>query len=163
MIVFIIVLSFVLESMFSTIIPINTNFLNPVFVLMSLILIVPYFNKFDKKYLITCSIVGLFYDIAFTNTIVFYAVIYLLMGLVIRFISSRLSHSILSVNLLAIIIIIFYRTVVYFILVAINYFKFDISHLLHGIYSSILLNLIYISLLYLLLEFICKKLHIKKI
>lgn len=162
MILFVIIISFILESIISSLIPINTNFFNPCFVVVALIIIYPYFNKYNNRYLITCLITGLIYDFIFTSTLFFFSIIFLILGLIIKFIFSKVSNNIISVNITSFIIIVLYRLIVYFTLLATNYFSFDFNYLLKGIYSSIIMNIIYTSMLYLLTEFISKKLNIKK-
>ena len=162
MIIGFIIFSFVLESIVSNLVPINTNFFNPCFVLVSLIVLYTYFDKYSKKYLITCLIVGFIYDLVFTSTLFFFSIIFLILGLIIKYICSKISNNFISVNILTLIIIILFRVIVYFTLVVTNYFVYDFNYLIKGIYSSILLNVIYASILFLLTEIIGKKFNIKK-
>lgn len=162
MIIGFIIFSFILESIVSNLVPINTNFFNPCFVLVSLIVLYPYFDKYSKKYLITCLIVGFIYDLVFTSTLFFFSIIFLILGLIIKYICSKISNNFISVNILTLIIIILFRVIVYFTLVVTNYFVYDFNYLIKGIYSSILLNVIYASILFLLTEIIGKKFNIKK-
>ena len=158
----IIIISFILENIVSNIIPVNTTLFNVCFVPISLIIIYPYFNKFNNKYLVTCFITGLCYDLIFTSTLFFYAIIFLVIGVVIKYICNRLSINTISISILSIIVILLYIVFVYFVLVVINYFKYDFNYLLKSIYSSIILNVIYAIIIYLITDYISKKLKIQK-
>ena len=98
----------------------------------------------------------------FTSTLFFFSIIFLILGLIIKYICSKISNNFISVNILTLIIIILFRVIVYFTLVVTNYFVYDFNYLIKGIYSSILLNVIYASILFLLTEIIGKKFNIKK-
>ncbi|MDD4548063.1 MAG: hypothetical protein PHI05_04920, partial [Bacilli bacterium] len=65
MIVFMIILSLILESLVSNIVPLGSVF-TPLFSIVSLVLIYPFFNNNDLRYIKYCGITGLIYDIIFT-------------------------------------------------------------------------------------------------
>lgn len=162
MIIGTIIVSFLLESIVSNQIPLNTNFFSPCFVLMACIIIYPYFKKNDYKYLLTCGFIGLTYDISFTSTLLFYTVIFVIMGYIIKSVNYLFANHIISTLVNSIISILIYRVLSYVILVLVGYFEFSFSYLLKGIYSSFILNIIYITILYFITEIISQKYHISK-
>lgn len=144
-------MSFILESNLSVYIPINTSFFNSFFVLSSLIVINDLILEKDKFYILSIFI-GVFYDLVFTNRIGFSLLTFLLTAIFIKNnnLFKKFSKNIL--NYLS--IFVFYRLVSFFVLFLIGYVSFDFFYLLKSIYSSIILNIIYV---YILSYFFLKK------
>lgn len=149
--IFIIILSFILEGNLSNYISINTNFFNIMFISSSLIIISELIVSKDKFYFISI-LMGIFYDFLFTNRLGFSILTFLLTAIFIKNISKILKTNINIIKYL--VIIIFYRLISYLILLFVGYLNFSLSKLFLSIYSSIILNLIYIIIL--------KKVFIKK-
>ncbi len=147
----IVIISFILDNIFSRLIK-YSNLLYPLFSLLSLILIYPYFNRKDNNYYIFSFIFGLIYDITYTDTIFLSAFIFLSISYLLRLIFNKFNYNYLSVLLSSIFIIIYFRLVTYLILVLLNYLNFNIITLISSIYSSLILNIIYILLVYILLN-----------
>lgn len=162
MIVFIIILSLCLESIMSTLIPLN-SFFTPLLSIVSLVLIYPYFANKDDDYLKTCALVGLIYDLVFTDTMFFNMIVFLLIGLLIKLINIVLSNNFINVMLITLITIIIYLTVTYLILAIIGYKTFNFHTLTATISQTLLLNVLYSFLLYLITDKISKKRKILKI
>ena len=127
-------ISLILETIVSNVVGINSIFI-PLFFIMSLILIYP-----KEDYLIICFICGLIYDICFYNSLFINTISFILIGLLIPNLKKY------NIYLKSIIVIIFYRFISYFMLVLIGYTKFSINLLFKSIYSSIILNIIFIIL-----------------
>mgnify|MGYP002624595016 CR=1 FL=1 len=158
--IFIVIFSFYLEGILSKVT--NTTFLIPLTTLMSLIIIYPFCNKMKKEYYLICFIIGLIYDIAYTNTLFLNACLFLLIGYLINLINIIITNNIFNVMIIGLIIIIIYRILNYFILVFIDYLEYDITLLIKSILSSILLNLLYVGILYKIIDKISKKYRIYK-
>ena len=92
------------------------------------------------NYLIVCGVTGLFYDLIYTNTPFINTISFILIGLLIPNLKKY------NIYFKSIIVIIFYRFISYFMLVLIGYTKFNINLLFKSIYSSIILNIIFIIL-----------------
>ncbi len=127
-------ISLILETIVSNVVGINSIFI-PLFFIMSLILIYP-----KEDYLIICFICGLIYDICFYNSLFINTISFILIGLLIPNLKKY------NIYFKSIIVIIFYRFISYFMLVLIGYTKFNINLLFKSIYSSIILNIIFIIL-----------------
>ncbi len=127
-------ISLILETIVSNVVGINSIFI-PLFFIMSLILIYP-----KEDYLIICFICGLIYDICFYNSLFINTISFILIGLLIPNLKKY------NIYFKSIIVIIFYRFISYSMLVLIGYTKFNISLLFKSIYSSIILNIIFIIL-----------------
>lgn len=149
MIYLILVISFLLDNLISFFL--NTNLLfNPLLSLVSLIIIFRYYHRKDEnKYLITNFVLGLVYDIVCTDTVFLNAGIYLLLSLFIIKFYKIFSYNLLNSAILLIIVIIIYRSITFLVLSNFNFISFNLYHLLRSIYSSLILNLLYLSFLFL--------------
>ncbi len=157
-----VIISFVFDSIFSNIIPTDSIFL-PLFSLISLIIIYPYFHKEENSYLKFTFLLGLLYDIAYTDTLFLNAFIFLLIGFCIKLINEYISNNIFNVSIMSLLVVIIYRFITYFVLVMINYLNYDFTNLLASIYSSLIINVIYGIILYLITDFISRKYKFDKI
>ena len=79
----ILIISFLLEGIISNFVPIN-GFLAPLFTLVALIIIYPLFDEASEYYKYA-FVTGLAYDLFYTDTILFHAIIFCFMA----FIQSR--------------------------------------------------------------------------
>ena len=127
-------ISLLLETIVSNIVGINSIFI-PLFFIMSLILIYP-----KKNYMVYCIICGLIYDICFYNSLFINTISFIFIGLLLPNLNKY------NIYMKSIIVIIFYRFITYFMLVLIGYSRFNALLLFKSIYSSIILNIIFIIL-----------------
>ena len=157
------IISFFLESICSNFISINNSLFIPLFSIISLVIIYPYFNNDDFKFLQFCGLLGLFYDLIFTNTFIFNMVIFISIGIIIKLVNFFISNNALNIILISSITIIAYRIITYFVLCIIGYLNFSIQIVYKSIYSSLLLNIIYAFLIYLITDYFSRKYKIQKI
>ena len=136
------IISFILDKYLS----------NSLFTLLSLLLT---YNKKNRKKLITISIIlGLLYDIIYTNTLFINTIVFLLSIYLIEIIYKKNNY--LNIIIYSLIIIIYYRLAQYIIInIIYNYPSYDI---IKNIVYSILINMIYVNLVFLL-----KKIHKSKL
>ena len=161
MVLALLIISFFLESIFSNIVPTHTIF-SPLFTLMSIILIYPYFNKKNSSYYKTCFIIGLFYDLVYTDTIVFNAFLFVLMGLIIVKLNDLFANNYLNSGLMATIVIILYRIITYLFLILTGNINFSLIILFKSIYESLIANIIYIMVMYGITDYLSRKFKITK-
>ena len=159
----IVFISFYLDGIVSNFISINTTLLNPLLTLATLVIIYPYFYNNEKKYCFICFLVGILYDIIYTNTLGLNAMIFLIMGFFVKKINVFISNNSINVSFISLVIIVLYRIISFFTLTLIGYINLDFNILLHSITSSLLLNIIYTIMLYLITDNISRKKHIVKI
>ena len=162
MIIFIIVISLLLESIVSNLLPMGT-FFNPLFSLVALVLIYPYFNNDDLRYIKYCGILGLIYDLIFTNTLFLNMMIFMVIGLLIKLINITLSNNFINVMLITAINIIVYLILTYLILSIVGYKTFDFNYMFSTITKYLLLNIVYSFIIYIVTDKISKKHKILKI
>lgn len=155
-----IIISFFLDGFISNYISINGIFY-PLFTLMSLIIMYPYYSDNNIFYKFT-FFVGAVYDLIYTDTFIFYAFIFLIVALVIAKLSVLLADNYLSIMIITLISIILFRTISYILIVISGNIRFSFDILFKSIYSSLLLNIIYVVILNIVVTFTSKKLGIRK-
>ena len=151
MIIFISLVSFFLDGVLSKYISPNSIFL-PLFTIVSLVLIYPYFNNNNNRYFKYIAILGLLYDIAYMNMAFYNFFI---------FIKYLLSHRLYINIIITIILIIVYRFI-NFVFANITIKHVSWYDLFKSIYSSLILNIIYCIIIYLISEWYSKKHKILK-
>ena len=157
-----IIISFILEGIFTNLISINSIFL-PLFTITSFVITYPYFNK-EKKYLfiITSFIIGVIYDIAYTNSLFINTFTFILCSLLIMLINKYIKENLISKIIINIFITIMFKIISYLLLFTFEFIKFNQNILLKGIYSSLILNIIYGLILYIICDKINRKLKLRK-
>lgn len=160
MIVAILLISFAIESIVSNLIPLNSIFI-PLFSIVSLVVVYPLFNGDKNKFLIYSFIFGLLYDIVYTNTIFVNTFSFLLTALIIILIYNYITINKINFSLVNILVILFYQSITYLLLCLVNYTKFNETTFFKGLYSSLILNIIYGLILYIITLFIAKKYKIR--
>ena len=160
MIIFISILSFFLDSILSKYISPNSLFL-PLFTIVSIVIIYPYFNNNNYRYFKYIAILGLLYDITIMNMIFYNFFIFMILGFINIFIKYLLSHRLYINIIITIILIIVYRFI-NFIFINITVGNVNAFELFKSIYSSLILNIIYCTIIYLITEWYSKKHKILK-
>ena len=147
----IIIISFLLEGIVSNFVPIN-GFLAPLFTLVALIIIYPLFDE-TAEYYKYAFVTGLAYDLFYTDTILFHAIIFCFMAFIITRLNLVLSDNYLNILVIMGICILIYRVVTYSLLVLVSTMAFDFMALIISVLKSLIINLIYSALLF----FVVKK------
>lgn len=158
----VIIISFLLDGIFSNLIS-NNSLLVPFFSLVCLLVLYPYFNGNNKNFIIISMLVGLFYDIIYTDSIFVNTFIFLILCLFIIKVNQYANYNLLNICGLSIICISIYRLLSYLLLCMVGYLTFNKSVLIVGIYSSLIINVVYSAILYFITNFLGKKLKLKKI
>ena len=151
-------LSFFLESIMSKIL--SSNLL---FCLVTLVISYPFFKNEDNKYYIYSFIFGLSYDLVYTDTFLFNAFLFLLVSILIKNINLHFSNNPISVLIFSFISILTYKILSFFSLVIVGYLEFSFNVLKTAIKDSLLINLVYVLLAYLITDYFSKKYRILKI
>ena len=153
--IMIVIVSFLLEGVVSNFVSINGYFA-PLFTLVSLIMICPLFEE-SINYYKYAFFFCLAYDLIYTNTIIFHAIIFCFMAFIIMRLNLVLSDNFVNVLIIILLGILFYRVLTYGLLVFINNMHFDFKVLGLGILKSLIINLIYGAVLFVLIQKFKKK------
>lgn len=154
--IFFFIMSFLLEGVFSVMVPVHNSFLLPLFTITSFVLLYPYFNKYDSPFFMFCIVIGLCYDIIYTDTLFIHAMLFWILGNFISLFYRVIPYQVWSCLLILISSIMMYRVMNFLLFIVTGYISFDIFVLLNSIYSSILVNVIYAVLLYGILKLLQK-------
>ncbi len=159
MIIAISLVSFSLDMALTKYVSLNSLFV-PLFTMISLIIIYPYFNHNYRRYYRYIAILGLLYDIAYANMLFYNFFIFMLLGFVIIFIQYLLSYHLYTSILSAVIVINIYRLVnfVYANIVG----NVSMYELFKSIYSSLIINITYCVALHMISEYFSNKYKILK-
>lgn len=162
MIYIFLIISFLLDGFILSIIN-STSLLFPLCSIMSLIIIYPFFKKDEfNTFLIISGFVGMLYDVVYTGTLFLNIGVLILVAIIIKLIFRVFSNNLLSNILIGISIIVIYRTINYLVFSLAGYLDFSFLELLKGIYSSLIVNTIYIVIFYLIGILISKRFKIQR-
>lgn len=162
MIVVVLLISFILEGIVSNLVPTSSLFI-PLFSIVSLLVTYPLFNENKIKYLIYSETLGLLYDLVYTNTPFINTFTFVITALIITFICKFITLNKLNLVLIILFILLFNQTINYLLLCLFRYRIFNNATLLEGLYSSLILNVVYSYILYVVIEIINKKRKYKRI
>lgn len=140
----------------------NPSWFSCIYILINLVILMPYFEN-RKKYLKLLIIFGLLMDIVYTNTFILNTFIFLIIYFICKWINYYLPHNFFIVNLLNIISIILYHTLTFIILFIIKYDNYSIMSLITIITHSMLMTIIYGSIMYLIISSLLNHFNIKTI
>lgn len=149
--VIILVVSFLLDGILSNFLPYmvgDLSLFTPMFTIVSLVIIYPFFTKKLKYYFITCFLVGLVYDFMYTNLLFYNAVLFLAVGLILMFLYRYIRPSWLSLILFIVVVIVGYECMNAIVILAFQLVPMTFYRLLYKISHSLLLNLCYGEILY---------------
>lgn len=156
----IIFLSLILDGILTNYLPFmesDLSFFTPLLTITSLVLIYPLYYKKKKKYLVTVFILGIIYDLFYTNLLFLDGLIFLSLGFVIEKIYQLFGSSYIKVIVTILLIIILYELLNVSIFMIFNLVPITIEKIIYKISHSILLNLIYGELIYIVLSIIPKR------
>ena len=158
--IIIMILSLLLDGILTnylSYLPNDLSLFTPSLTLISIFLIYPFYRKNIKKYLITIFILGFLYDLFYTNLFFYNAIIYLLLGYLIGFIYKNLEISFIRNLFYLPLIIILYESINALIILIFHFVPITLDKLIYKISHTLLLNIIYAEIIYLLIKIIPKK------
>ena len=158
----ILIFSFLFESAFSNIIT-KGSILVPLFLLTSLTILYPYFKNKKMNFVITCVICGFIYDISLTSSLFINTLSFASASGLIILIYNYINYNIYSSNFVNIVILIFYRVISYILLCIVDFINFNEMSLLEGIYGSLIVNIIYGIIIFIIIDLIAKIFNIKRV
>lgn len=162
MIASICIISLLLQSVLSNFLSTPSTFLHPLFSISAIILIYPYFKN-KNYYFLVSFMYGICYDILFSEMLFINSLLFLLLAIIINILNSLWNNNLINAILFQIICIFFYQTTMYFLVSIITNIKWNSMVCFSLILNSLLANIIYIIIGYLLVEKISEKLKIDRI
>lgn len=159
------IISFLLDGLLSNYMSINIidpSYFRTIYSIISLVIIYNYFDN-NTKYLKILLVLGMIFDIVYTNTFLLNVVLFLIIYLIIKKINIFIPNNIFTINLKSILSITIYHILSYLILLLSNYHNYSIRLLTLILSRSIIVTIIYTTISYLLLKKIYFKIYDKKI
>lgn len=156
----IMIISLLFDGILTNFLPYMINDLSlftPLLTLTSILLIYPFYKKKLKDYFITVFILGIVYDLFYTNLLFFNGVLFLLIGYFISKVEKLISLNSINVIVETLIIIIIYELITGLLLFTFNMVPITIPKIFYKILHSLILNLIYAEVVYFILKIIPKK------
>ncbi len=158
--IIIIVISLLFDGLLTNYLPYLVNdlsYFTPLFTVVSIFIIYPFYRKNNKKYFITVFLLGFIYDLFYTNLLFYNAVIFLIIGIISRFINKNFETSFLKLIIYTVIIVVLYESISAGILFVFNIVPISFDKLFYKISHSLLLNIIYMETIYIVIKIIPKK------
>ncbi|MBR5370427.1 MAG: rod shape-determining protein MreD [Bacilli bacterium] len=156
----IIIISILLDGIISNYLPYlytNLSIFTPLLTLVSIFMIYPFFKKKERNYFIIIFIVGIIYDLLYTNLLFFNGVLFVVIGLLIKYIYKTYEITPLRLILYIIILVISYESLTGIILLIYNVVEVTFYKVFYKIINSLLLNIIYSELIYLVIRLLPSK------
>lgn len=163
--IILLILSFLIEGLASTYIQssfTSFNLFSTLYTLIALIVIYPYFYN-EKKYYILLIIFSTFVDIVYTNTFMLNLFLFIIISFIVKILNFILPENILMVNIMALCSVWLYYVFSYIILTVINYNTYPIGLLFDICINSVIMTIIYTSLLYFISKWLFNKFDMKQI
>ena len=158
--IIIMIISLLLDGLLSNYLPYLVNDLSlftPLFTLISIFIIYPFYRKREKEYFIHIFILGIIYDLLYTNLLFFTGVIFVIVGLIIKFIIKNYELGYLKILLYMVIIIVLYESITVLFLGIYNVIPISFNKLIYKISHSLIINLIYGELLFIIIKILPKR------
>lgn len=138
----------------------NLSIFSAVYVLINLVVLMPYFED-NKKILIILIIFGLLMDMVYSNTCIFCTCIFLVIFYFNKMLNFFFPSNLLTINIFSILSMIVYHVLTFIFLVILKFDSYGILVLLKVIGCNIIMTIIYTTILYFLISFIYKKFDLK--
>lgn len=126
----------------------NIISIKTMFTITSLVLIGTTYRKQKKDYYKICFIVGIIYDLLFTNTLILNMFLLPLFAFIILKLYSFFQDNLINATIINTIILLLYHLITFIILVIVGYLPFNLSILLSDIASILIINNFYLIIMY---------------
>lgn len=158
--IIIVLISLILDGVLTNYLPYLVNdlsLLTPLFTLVSIFIIYPFFRKDTSKYFLMTFIIGLIYDLFYTNLLFFNAILFLGIALISKYIYRNFEIDFLKIIVAIIFIITIYETATALIIIIFNLVPVTLTKLIYKISHSLISNIIYAEIIYLIIKLIPEK------
>ena len=158
--IIIIAISLILDGILSNYLPYLVNDLSlftPLFTLVSISLLYPYYRKKEKYFFIMIFITGFVYDLFYTNLLFVNGLLFLLIAYISKLIYRNYENDYLKLIIYIALVVVVYETATVLIILIFNLVPVTLTKLLYKISHSLILNIIYGELIYFILNILPKK------
>ena len=158
--IIVLIISILLDGIITNFLPFLVNDLSiftPLLTVVSIFIIYPFYRKHEKKYFIILFILGIIYDLLYTNLLFFNGILFLGIGLLSKYLYKNYEVTPLRLIIYTIIIIVSYESLTGLILFMFRVVPVTFYKVWYKIIHSLLLNIIYIEIVYLIINLIPEK------
>ncbi len=153
--IIIVVISLLLDGILTNYLPYtagNLSLLTPLLTVVSLFLIYPFYRKKEKKYYIMAFITGIIYDLFYTNLLFYNGILFVMISFFIKLTYKNFEVNYLNIILYVIALISIYETLQCLLIVIFNLVPVTLTKLVYKITHSLLLNIIYTEIIFLIIN-----------
>lgn len=140
-----ILISFILDGVLSLLMNQDSIYIS-LLSIMALIVVYPYI-KDKQRIVIMGGIVGLLYDVVYTQTLFLNTILFCFLALVVLLFYKYIPINIVNSYVLAILLILLFRILSYLALIFYYELSFNWEVLFKSIYSSLITNLLYLTIM----------------
>ena len=154
------IIAFLMDGILTNFLPFlpeDLSYFTPLLTLTSILLVYPLYRKKEKNYFITIIILGMLYDLFYTNLLFLNAILFFICGLVVKFFYKNFGYSFIKIIFITILIITIYESLTAFIILIFNLVPISLFRLVYKIAHSLLLNVIFALSSYCLIKALPKK------
>lgn len=141
---------------------VDLSLFSTIYILISLLIIRPHFEN-KKKYLILLIIFGLIMDIVYTNTFILNTCLFIIIYYFSKAFHFFFPYNLFTMNISTLLSIFIYHIISFLFLLILQYDNYTIWVLLKVLTHSIIMTIIYTSILYIIIKFIKGKLDLKEV
>ena len=160
--IILLIISFLLQGLVSNFIGVNSSIFYTIYVLISLLIIYPHFEN-KKKYLILLFIFGLLMDLVYTNTTLLNVSLFFIIYYFSRMFHFFLPYNLLTINISNVLSVFIYNIITFLMLVILRVDSYSFISLIKLLGSSILMSIIFTSIVYWLVNYLKKRLDLKEV
>lgn len=156
----IILISIILDGILTNYLPYLVNDLSlftPLLTVVSIFILYPLNRKKETKFFILMFIVGIIYDLLYTNLLFLNGLLFVLIAFISKIIYKNFETSYFKLIIYTILIIVIYESVYAGILFIYRVVPITIYKLFYKISHTLILNIIYTELLYFIIKHLPKK------
>ena len=149
-----VIISFLIDGVMSNIVPFNLvdpSWLKTIYSIKSLVFLYNYFDN-QQKYVSIIVVLGLFFDIVYTNTFILNIIVFLVIYIILSNLDYVITTNIFTINLKSIVCVSSYHILTYIILLLANYNSYSIKLLGIIILRSLIMTIIYTTISYLIMN-----------
>ena len=153
--VVIMIVSLFLDGIFSNFLPYlvgDLSLFTPLLSVVSIFIVYPYFYKDSKRYFILAFIFGFIYDLFYTNLLFFNGFLFLFIAFITTVMTKNMQVNMLNILYEVIIGIVVYELISAILFVMFNLVPISFSLVFYKIGHSLLLNIIYVEIIYLIMK-----------
>lgn len=157
---FIMIISILLDGVLTNYLPFMENDLSlftPLLTIVSIFIIYPLYYKREKEYFITIFILGIIYDLLYTNLLFLNATLFVILGLITKFLYKNYEVSYLKLIIYISILIIIYEGLTGTLLFIFHVVPITIIKVWYKITHSLIINIVYAEFVYFILNKVPKK------